>query len=341
MAKHVLPVRMRPASVKDARNASDDYGTSDSPNWREVDWRSHLHSIEVAGRSLNYVDIGEGDAEPVVFVHGLGGCWQNWLENIPRIAQGRRVIALDLPGFGHSEMPRGDVSVSGFGRTVDELADRLDLGQVAVVGNSMGGFTGAEMAIQFPGRVERLVLVSAAGISIVDLRREPVLALSRVLAGVTARTAAMRPKLAARPRTRHMILSAVARHPSRLKPDITLELMRGAGSPGFVPALEALTSYDFRDRLGDIRCPTLIVWGEKDALVPLRDAEEFQREIPNSRKVVFNDTGHVGMIERPRAFNDCLEQFLGEQAGELMSEAQVEESAYASGGTEGSRTPAG
>jgi pimeloyl-ACP methyl ester carboxylesterase len=133
-----------------------------------VDWTPHVKRATIDGRSVNYADYGEArdDARPVVLVHGLGGCWQNWLEQIPRLAaDGRRVIALDLPGFGASEMPREKISIEGFGRTVDALCDQLDLGQVVLVGHSMGGFTAAEMAIQFPRRVERLVLEAAAGIS--------------------------------------------------------------------------------------------------------------------------------------------------------------------------------
>jgi pimeloyl-ACP methyl ester carboxylesterase len=199
----------------------------------------------------------------------------------------------------------------------------------------------AEVALQFPGRVERLVLVSAAGISIVDLRREPVLAAARVVAGVTARTAARRRDFMERPRARHLVLSAVMRHPSRIKADIAYEMTHGAGKPGFIPALEALTSYDFRDRLSDIECPTLLVWGDKDALVPVRDADEFERLIPSTRKVVLEDTGHVSMLERPKPFNDLLEEFLAERREALLTEAEVEERAYAPGGTEGTRTPAG
>ncbi len=109
-----------------------------------------------------------------MFVHGLGGQWQNWLENIPRAAQERRVVALDLPGFGQSPMPREQITISRYGRVVDALAEQLGLGRVDVVGNSMGGFIAAEMAIQFPERVERLVLVSAAGITSADLAPRPV-----------------------------------------------------------------------------------------------------------------------------------------------------------------------
>jgi pimeloyl-ACP methyl ester carboxylesterase len=116
--------------------------------------------------------------------------------------------------------------------------------------------------------------------------------------------------------------------------------MNGAGSPGFVPALDAVTSYDFRDRLPEIECPTLIVWGENDALVPVSDADEFERLIPHSRKIVLDDTGHVAMIERPRTFNDRLERVLAEQRGAALTESAVEERAYV-GGREGDRAPAG
>src|SRR5919202_4470120 len=102
---------------------------------------------------------------------------------MPRLAAvGDRAIALDLPGFGFSEMPAEEISISGFGRCVNAVCDELDLGEVVLVGNSMGGFTSAETAIQFPQRVERLVLVSAAGLTTSDLAHGPVLAGARIVA---------------------------------------------------------------------------------------------------------------------------------------------------------------
>jgi pimeloyl-ACP methyl ester carboxylesterase len=94
--------------------------------------------------------------------------------------------------------------------------------------------------------------------------------------------------------------------------------MRGSGKPGFIPALDALTDYPIRNRLGEIACPTLIVWGAEDKLVPARDADEFARLIPNSRKVVWADTGHVAMLERPEAFNSLVQAFLAEEPGERV-----------------------
>jgi pimeloyl-ACP methyl ester carboxylesterase len=231
---------------------------------------------------------------------------------------------MDLPGFGDSEMPREDISIEGYGRSVESLCDELDLGQVVVVGHSMGGFTAAEFAIQYPQRVERLVLQAAAGISTSDLRREPVLAGARVVGGVATRTAAQSRLVATRPRLRWLVFQTVMRHPTRIPADLVYELVSHTGRPGFLPALEAIVSYDYRDRLSQIQCPTLIVWGAEDMLVPRRDADEYERVIPRTRKVVFDDTGHSPMMERPQTFNDCLVEFLGEEVAERPSEADLE-----------------
>src|SRR5947209_12634451 len=139
--------KARPAAPWAAKRAGDDYGAPASPDWREVDWRPHLRQLQIDGGTVNFVDYGAGERTPVVFVHGLGGCWQNWLEQIPRVAERRRVIAVDLPGFGYSDMPRDGISIPGYGKTVASLCERLGLERVALVGHSMGGFVGGEAAI--------------------------------------------------------------------------------------------------------------------------------------------------------------------------------------------------
>jgi pimeloyl-ACP methyl ester carboxylesterase len=284
------------------------------PDWRATDWLRELKRVEVDGIPTNYVDVGSGDEEPVVLVHGLGGQWQNWLENIPRLAQERRVLALDLPGFGLTPEPDADdISISRYGRHVDSFCEELGLGEVAMVGNSMGGFVAAEVAIQFPERVSRLVLVSAAGISSADTLQAPILTFGRVATALAANSAARHRYLASRPLSRHLALALVARHPRLLKPDLAYEgFFKGAGKGGFDDALRACLDYDFRDRLPDVKLPTLIVWGEKDSIIPVRDADEFERLIEDSRKVVMKDTGHIPMAERPEAFNDVLVKFLAE-----------------------------
>ena len=298
-----------------ARNAGDDYGRTAEPSWRTIDWQAHLRPVEIRGRRINYVDIGDGDLPPVVFIHGLGGCWQNWLENIPRLAQDRRVLALDLPGFGESQMPRDEISISGYGEIVVELVRAAGVdSEVDVVGNSMGGFIAAEIGISHPDFARRIVLCSAAGISITNLRRRPLLTSARIAAAATNVVLARREAMARRPGLRHIALAYVFRHPTRIAPDLAYQVMTGTGKPGFLAALEALTDYDFRDRLADVKVPVLLVWGEDDNLVPVEDADEFERLIPDARKVIFEDTGHVPMLERPQAFNDLIADFLSPDA---------------------------
>ncbi len=249
-------------------------------------------------------------ATPIVFIHGLSGSWQNWLENLPYFAQKRRCIAMDLPGFGHSEMPAEEISISGYARQVDALCEQLGVDKCVVVGNSMGGFVTAEFCIRHPERVERACLVAAAGISITSLRRRPLLTAARVVGAVGAASAAQTRFMVARPRLRWFFTNFVFRHPSRIATDLMYEQVRGAGKPGLYDALDALTSYDFRDRLPEIKAPTLIVWGEHDMLVPVEDAHEFERLIPQSRTVILDDTGHVPMLERAAKFNELLEELI-------------------------------
>lgn len=290
----------------------DHYGPEGRSPWLDVDWRRHQRWVVVDGQPLNVIELGEGP--PLVFVHGLSGSWRNWLEQLPVFAKERRVIALDLPGFGDSPMPKEQITISGYARTLEALLDQLDVDAAALVGNSMGGFISSELAIAFPQRVERMVLVSAAGISTEsrEVRLPALRRLERILAGTTAWLASKSETVERRPRLRTATLSVVARYPSRLPAPLAAETLRGAGKPGFLDALEAIISYPIRERLPEIACPTLIVWGDKDPLISVRDAYVFEELIPDSRKVILSDTGHVAMFERPSRFNELLREFLSE-----------------------------
>jgi 4,5:9,10-diseco-3-hydroxy-5,9,17-trioxoandrosta-1(10),2-diene-4-oate hydrolase len=307
----------------------DVYGPEGRSPWLEIDWREHQRWLEIEGRQVNLIDIGPRDTgeDPIIFIHGLAGCWQNWLENIPHFAQDRRVIAMDLPGFGHSEMPAEKISISGYGRTVEAILDELGAEGAEIVGNSMGGFIGAEVAIQFPQRVKRLVLVSAAGLTIEKQRNDHALAAMRraenVLAFYSGWFAARSEVLARRPRMRRVMMDMVTAHADRLPAPLIAEQVKGSGKPGFIDALDALTSYPIRDRLGEITCPTLIVWGTRDRLVPVRDAFEFEECIPNARAIVWSDTGHLPMLERPAAFNAAVEEFFDDARDDDAVEEQA------------------
>jgi pimeloyl-ACP methyl ester carboxylesterase len=300
--------------------ADDTYADGDDSTWLSVDWPALTRSVVVLGRRVNVVDTGGDDKPALLFIHGLGGLWQNWLLNIPAFMGSHRVIAPDLPGFGRSEMPNGRISIQGFARMIDALCTELDIEDPVVVGNSMGGFIGAELALAFPTRVRRLVLVSAAGLSVEHLKRQPILAAGRLVAVGTARTGVKQLPMA-RPRLRRLALQLVVRYPERLSVPLSTELVAGAGTDGFVGGLDAILGYKYRDRLPEIEVPVLIVWGRNDILIPVADADEYERLIgANAHAVIFEDTGHLPMLERPSRFNKLVADFI---AGEDRPEDDI------------------
>jgi pimeloyl-ACP methyl ester carboxylesterase len=289
---------------------ASDYGDAD-PDWLKIDWRRHLHRVQLPGAEVNYAEIGEG--EPILFVHGLAGCWRNWLENLPHFGRTHRAIALDLPGFGESPMPSWPIDMPAYGRLVHDFCEKLGIDRVAaLVGNSMGGFVSTEAVIDQPSRFERLVLVSAAGISFAEAvgsRRERAsLGAFEAAMGLLARPYRL---WLTRPGGRRYAFGHLVRYPNRLRPELLQELLEpGLRAPGFGAAIRAISGYDTRHRLTEIEIPTLVVWGMHDRVVPVEAAIGYHRLIPGSRLELFERTGHVPQMERPARFNALLDEFL-------------------------------
>ena len=157
------------------------------------------------------------------------------------------------------------------------------------------------------------MLVSAAGISSAETLQAPILTFGRVATAIATNSAARHRRLAARADHAAHGARAGGAPPAAAEGGPRLRgLLQGRRQAGFDDALRACLDYDFRDRLPEVKVPTLIVWGEKDSIIPVRDADEFERLIDDSRKVVMKDTGHIPMAERPQAFNDLLVEFLAE-----------------------------
>jgi pimeloyl-ACP methyl ester carboxylesterase len=288
----------------------DPYGNPD-PEWLKVDWRRHLRTVDVVGARVNYVELGRGD--PLVLLHGLAGAWQNWLENIPHLARSHRVIALDLPGFGASPKPTWEISIPAYGRFLHDFCERVGIGTCGLIGSSMGGFIGTELAIHEPGRVENLVLVSAAGVTYARMRREPAAMIGRLSRAAAPLAFRYRMEGIRRKRLRQLAFRGVFYDPRKLRPEVLWESTAPAlQSPGFYEAITSLFGYDIRDRLLDIEVPTLVVWGRNDRVVPAAAAPVYKRLIgDNAEIVIFDKTGHVPMLERPVRFNRLMDRFLG------------------------------
>jgi pimeloyl-ACP methyl ester carboxylesterase len=288
-----------------------DYGNPDpNPAWLGIDWRQHLHRVELEGAEVNYAEIGEG--ETILFVHGLAGCWRNWLENLPHFGKRYRAVALDLPGFGNSPMPEWEISMSAYGRMIHQFCNALGIERVAaLVGNSMGGFVATEAEIERPERFDRLVLVSAAGISFAEAKGRRFEAGARTMKAAAPFLASDRALMLNRPRGRRIAFNRIMRSPQKLRPELLAEQVNpGLDSPGLVDAMGGIIGYDTRARLTEIEVPALIVWGLSDHIVPVEAALGYHRLIPRSRLEIFERTGHVPQMERPARFNALVDEFV-------------------------------
>jgi pimeloyl-ACP methyl ester carboxylesterase len=296
------------------------YADGDDATWMRVDWPALQRPLELEGRRVNVLDTG-GPGPALLFLHGWSSNWQIFLLNIAAFMDTHRVLALDLPGFGATEMPSEPLSIRGYARTVDAMCDALGVERVSVVGNSMGGFIGGELALSFGTRVDRLVLVSAAGLSTERLPRGLSLAAARAVAAGAPYATRFESSVVHRPRLRRAAMQWVLRYPERVSVPLAQELVLSFGKPGFVAGLQAIMEYSYRDRLPEIEVPVLVVWGRNDMLVPVEDAFAYAELIgDNARVEIFEDTGHAPMIERPSRFNALLRGFL---AGEAAPEAGV------------------
>jgi pimeloyl-ACP methyl ester carboxylesterase len=187
----------------------------------------------------------------------------------------------------------------------------LGIESAAFVGSSMGGFICAELSIEQPELVSKLVLVDAAGLSHLRpyTRAERTFARAAIAAGPYI-SRLQRPGILRR-RLRRIAFGRAYAHPELLRPELLWEqTMPALRSPGYRRAVEELIGYDYRDRLASIRAPTLIVWGSEDRVVPVDSAHEYAERIPGARLEVFDDTGHLPQLERPERFNALVEDFL-------------------------------
>jgi pimeloyl-ACP methyl ester carboxylesterase len=301
---------MPEAMVADrSTSAMSDYGNP-NPEWLQIDWRQHLRRVELPGADVNYVEIGEG--EPIVFVHGISGSWQNWLENLPHFGRTRRAIALDLPGFGASPMPSWPLDVPAYGRLIHDFCEKLGVEGGTIVGNSLGGFVAAEAVTAAPGRFERLALVSAAGIINTWNPEERAVAIAFTWKTLSPFFVSGGREIVNRPRLRRAVFGPFVRYPNRLGAELLWEQLDSGltSCPGFGEVLHAVIRHDIRERLAAIDIPTLIVWGFNDHVIPVQAALSYHRRIPHSQLEIFERTGHVPQLERPARFNRLLDEFL-------------------------------
>jgi pimeloyl-ACP methyl ester carboxylesterase len=259
--------------------------------------------VSVEGSRLRYVRRGSGP--PVVLLHGLASSIYTWKDVLPVLAVAHDVIAIDMPGFGGSEVP-ASVDGPSMARSVLGALDALGVARASFVGNSLGGAFSVAIAASQPSRVDRLVLIDAAGYNFDPRDRPWVL---RVAGGAPGRIA---DSLPLRPMVR-LSLRQVFHDDSMVTPDRVDEYVAPLLRPGArAPVRRVLAAGGGRGFPGiirSVRAPTLVIWGRYDEWIPLRDASRFASDIPGARVVVV-EAGHMPQEERPAETAKLIAEFL-------------------------------
>lgn len=266
--------------------------------------------VAIEGMQVHLRDEGpRDDPVPIVLIHGTSDSlhtWEGWTRSL---AERRRVIRFDLPGFGLTGPEPGDnYSVERYVRFVIAVLDRLGVRECVLAGNSLGGQIAWETAFAAPRRVRQLVLVDAGGYAFVP-QDVPV-------AFRLARLPAVRP-LFEHLLPRGVVLSSVRNvygDPARVTPELVDRYYDMALRVGNRRALgirmDAAMASDVR-RLSALALPTLVIWGGRDRLIPVQWGRRFEQDIRGARLVVFDELGHVPHEEDPQQTVRVVRQFLG------------------------------
>lgn len=257
-------------------------------------------SVTVFGAKINYVEAGDPAKPKVILLHGLGGSIANWAMNTTAIAQNYHVFALDQVGFGKSDKPALKYRVGTYVDFLDKFMAELKIEKASLVGNSMGGWVAAWTAIKYPNRVEKIVLADAAGIVPANFSETQIYQLNN----------STRDEIRANMK---LIFATPALQNNEALVDQFMTARVTAGDGGTINSLieSIMRREDFlNDRLGEIKKPTLIIWGKQDGLLPVADAYTFNKGITGSELLIFDQTGHVPQFEKAADFNKAVLAFL-------------------------------
>ncbi len=255
-----------------------------------------LRSTKVFGQTIKYYDVGSGP--PLLLIHGIGGDADEWAFCFEPFRRSHRVIAIDLLGFGRSDKPLIEYRIAGFVEVVEGFLRDLKIERVAVLGESLGGWIASAFALKFPERVDKLVLVDAAGI----------------WGDISALPIDLRVSTRAHLRDVFRLVFHDKRRATEALIDLAYELHLERGD-GYTIDSVLRHQRDGRERLddviGELSVPTLIVWGEQDEMIPLTVGRNLNRLISASKLEVIPQCGHLPALEKPGEFVKAVLEFLG------------------------------
>jgi pimeloyl-ACP methyl ester carboxylesterase len=257
-------------------------------------------SATVFGAKIRYLEAGDAAKPTVILLHGLGAQAESWQLNIAALAQNYRVIAPDQIGFGKSDKPLLKYRVGTYADFLDKFMAELKIEKASLVGNSMGGWVSGLTAIKYPNRVEKVVLADSAGLLPKEVDLNQIYQLNN----------STRDEIRAN-------LKLIFANPALQNNEALVDqffTQRITTNDGYTinSLIESIKRReDFLDnRLGEIKKPTLIIWGKQDGLLPLSDGEKFNKGIANSQLVVFDNCGHAPQFEKAADFNKKVVEFL-------------------------------
>lgn len=272
--------------------------------------------VEVDGVRIHFQEFGEPSATPVLLIHGYTASTFVWNNVAPQLAEaGFRVLAVDLIGFGFSDKPVwSDYTFDTQARMIVRLMDRLGIGRATLVGSSYGGGVAAAVAQDNPERVEKLVLVGAAcndevpKLPVVKLMTLPLFGeiSTPILAGSRFYIKA-RMKNSFHPSSHFLIDNT--RVESFMRP-----LQSATAHRALLVSLKNWHAERIERGAPGIKHPTLLIWGENDKVIPLRNGRTLHRLIPDSRLVVFKNCGHSPHEEYPQDFLRIVVDFCKDRA---------------------------
>lgn len=275
--------------------------------------------VEVDGITIHYQEFGSVSDPQVLLIHGYTASVYVWKTVAPALAaNGFHVVVVDLPGFGYSEKPGWfDYSINSQARVMARFMNRLGIGRATIVGSSYGGAVAATLALDYPERVEKLVLVDA--VTNDSTKNLPILRLA-ALPGIGEALTPFLTDSKAFWRFRMKNTLAPANH--HLIDDDRIEnVMRPLGAADAHNALLKTNRNWHADRIEHdaplIRQPTLVIWGEEDRVIPIDGGYRIHDAVLHSRMVVLKNCGHLPQEEKPELFTEIVTEFCRDPKGRI------------------------
>lgn len=282
------------------------------PPYFEAFERIPIHTVEVNGERVAYLDIGQG--QPVILIHGFGGSMWQWEHQQQPLSAEFRLITPDLIGSGLSTKPDIEYRPEQMLEYFIGFMDALRIRQATLVGNSMGAGLAIGMALTYPDRVSQLVLIDGLPANVRERLTSP--SIKRALDTAAPSWLASFGNWLFGGVMIASVLEEIVHDPALLTPAVIERSNRNRQRPGVIPPLMTvrdtlpLWESGFATRIGEIRHPTLILWGEEDRVFPLPTGEDLQRTIKGSALVRIPNAGHIPQWERPDLANRAMIEFL-------------------------------